>query len=344
MKSLIVANENTDLATIPIANFRNKVEYEPIFRTLRQTIVNLLIATFGEKSVPDITIELILAIIEDRYQTFSTNDFKQAFIKCCGVVDTRVYNGQISVSQVTDIFEKYNQDYKVPELENINRKNKDDKAENKLLVPQSEMTKSSLIIDLENIIERIKTTTVMLKMEDDLPILGGIDYNILFCAIRDKYQIELDSNDIEHYREKAKQYLVKDINITLMPDKTKEDRIKLSLAINQRRNATNDTEKVKRVACLLFIRDFIFKKFKPAYMVKIEDRMKDIIIERVGKNLELTELELKNRLSFPEEFRSGSEQLKMEIVWKEICEKYAHKYALMALARKNTSDFLKTFK
>ena len=61
MKSLIVANENTDLATIPIANFRNKVEYEPIFRTLRQTIVNLLIATFGEKSVPDITIELIFA-------------------------------------------------------------------------------------------------------------------------------------------------------------------------------------------------------------------------------------------------------------------------------------------
>jgi len=343
MKSLIVANENTSLS-IPIGNFRNNVHHKHVWDAFKQTIVELLFAVFGEKSVPDNTIDFIIGMITDGYSTFSISDIQDAFVKCARMTDTRIYNGQVSVSQVTDILDKYNELYKIPKLEQENRSIRID--EKKLELEAGQMTRSQMVKDLEAILERIKSTTILLKMEDDLPILGGINYKTLFRAIEEKYQIELDSQDLQHYRDKAKSHIGKDSgrNIAFMSDKTKKDRIQLNLAVQDRRNKMNNSEHISQVATLLFIRDFIFKKFKPAYMVKIEDRMKDIIIERVGKNLELTELELKNRLSFPEEFSGGSEQIKMEITWKEICEKYAHKYALMSLARKNTSDFLKTFK
>ena len=253
MKSLIVANENTSLS-IPIGNFRNNVHHKHVWDTFKQTIVELLFAVFGEKSVPDNTIDFIIGMITDGYSTFSISDIQDAFVKCARMTDTRIYNGQVSVSQVTDILDKYNELYKIPKLEQENRSVS---QRDIFLIEAPKRSFNSILENIESICANIKRLTILLKRQDDLPVTSDMDYKFLYAAIVQRYNLEVTEQQIEKYRDMAKIHISNQIDIVYK----REDDNELGIAISSRQRDRNDPEKIRRVAALLFIRDFIFLNF-----------------------------------------------------------------------------------
>lgn len=273
MKELI-KTENTNLSTtaktdilkipknqLAIGNFRNNLKFEEHRAIFRDTLVELLFATFGEKSTPDNTIDLLIAIIEDNYRTFTISDIQQAFIKCAPMVDTRIYNGHLSPTQVTQILDKYDELYRIPKKEQEYKKAKQEHKDLfQLSAPRK--TLESITGDIVNICKNIKTVTILLKRQDRTPVLGEIDYKLLYAALVKVYQLNPTEEIIKKYRDLAKIEIGHDHQEFLfMPSSTESERYAIAAKVKDRQRAIEDSGKISETATLLYIRDFIFFNF-----------------------------------------------------------------------------------